>query len=123
MAKYEVDPVAEITEALGVQAARRINRALSGAAKLSPGRAARLAEGLSVAAERLKDRARDEVVLDQGRAIDCGVAFSYRRGYDRENLDAKAVKLLLPRDKNPDLYSDTPIAETINISVGPPPQG
>ncbi len=121
MAKYEVDPVVEIQRVLGQGAARKVMRAIEGG-RLSPGRLARLAEGFSAAAVRLKERARESVVLDQGRAIDFGVVFSFRKGYVRESLDQKAAKLALPRSEYPELYSEAEVEETIQISVGPAPE-
>ena len=122
MAKYEVDPVSEIQRVLGKTTARKVQRAMEGAGELTPGGLARLAEGFNAAAGRLKDRARQAVTLDQGKAIDLGVVFSLRKAYVREVLDQKAAKLLLPRELNPDLYSDAEVDETVQIAVGPAPQ-
>ena len=121
MARYEVCAGDEVRAALGETTAKRLQRAVEGKLKLSPGRLARLAEGLSVMAQALKDRAKSDVVLDQGRAIDAGVVFSWRNGYVREVPDTKAMRLLLPRETNPHLYSDTEVDGAVTVSVGPPP--
>lgn len=119
MAKYEVDAVQEVERALGGPTAGRLRRALEGKLPLSPGQLARLAEGFSTAALKLKERAKAEVVLDQGKAIDAGVVFTEVRAHTRESLDTKAAKLLLPRAENPDLYSDSEVAANITVAVGP----
>ena len=123
MAAYKVNAADEIREAVGETTARRLARAVEGRLRLSPGRLARLAEALSVMSDQAKELAKREVVLDQGRAIDAGVVFGWRKAYDRENLDTKAIRLLLPRKSNPHLYSDTPIDAAVTVSVGPPPAG
>ena len=101
-----MDWAAEVTDALGAPTTRRLQRALEGKAGLSPGELARLAEGLSVASQEANDKAKATVELDQGKAIDAGVVFTLREAYSRESLDTKAVKLLLPRNENPDIYRD-----------------
>ena len=122
MAKYEVSAVDELVPVIGAAAARKLRRAVEGKLNLSPGRLARVAEGLSVMSARAKERATGTVVLDQGRAIDCGVVFAFRKAYTTENPDVKAMKVLLPRKDHPELYSDSEVKATITVSVGPPPQ-
>lgn len=143
MAKYEVDWAAEVTAALGDPTARKLRKALDGKAGLSPGELARLAEGLSVASQEASAKAKATVELEQGKAMDAGVVFTLRKAYDSHSLNTEAVRLLLPReenpelyraldtemvkllkprDENPELYKKTEVPAGISVQVGPPPK-